>query len=93
LKSTDTTKNHYVVVSVSLSLNNKSDNYEKYYTEVIAEKDSIIQDDIIQIISSYSDEDFSNNVSEVKELILTDMQSMFGSDYVVGVNFSGLTLD
>jgi flagellar FliL protein len=60
---------------------------------VLAEKDSIIQDDIIQIISSYSDEDFSNNVSEVKELILSDMQSMFGSDYVVGVNFSGLTLD
>jgi flagellar FliL protein len=93
LKSTDTTKNHYVVVSVSLSLNNKSDNYEKYSPEVLAEKDSIIQDDIIQIISSYSDEDFSNNVSEVKELILSDMQSMFGSDYVVGVNFSGLTLD
>jgi flagellar FliL protein len=92
LKSTDGA-NHYVIVSITLSLNNKSDNYEKYSPEVLTEKDSIIQDDIIQIISAYTVDDFSNNVSEVKELILADMQGMFGSDYVVGVNFSGLTLD
>jgi flagellar FliL protein len=92
LKSSDG-GNHYVLVAVSLSLNNKSDNYEKYSPEVLTEKDSIIQDDIIQILGSYTDTEFNNNVSEIKDQILADMQGMFGSDYVVGVNFSGLTID
>lgn len=92
LKSEDGT-NHYVVVTISLSLNNKSENYEKYSPEILTEKDSIIQDDIIQIISSYTVDEFNSNVTEVKDQILADMQNMFGSDYVVGVNFSGLTTD
>jgi flagellar FliL protein len=92
LKSTDGT-NHYVVVTVSLSLNNESDNFTKYSPDVLTEKDSIIQDDIIQIISGYTVDEFNDNVTEVKEQILADMQTMFGSDYVVGVNFSGLTID
>jgi flagellar FliL protein len=82
-----------VVVTVSLSLNNESDNFTKYSPDVLTEKDSIIQDDIIQIISGYTVDEFNDNVSGVKEQILADMQSMFGSDYVVGVNFSGLTID
>jgi flagellar FliL protein len=92
LKTTDGT-NHYVVVTVSLSLNNESDNFTKYSPDVLTEKDSIIQDDIIQIISGYTVDEFNDNVTGVKEQILADMQSMFGSDYVVGVNFSGLTID
>jgi flagellar FliL protein len=92
LKSTDGA-NHYVVVTVSLSLNNESDNFTKYSPDVLTEKDSIIQDDIIQIISGYTVDEFNDNVTGVKEQILADMQSMFGSDYVVGVNFSGLTID
>lgn len=92
LKSTDG-GNHYVVVTVTLSLNNQSDNYTKYSPEVLSEKDSIIQDDIIQILGGYSVDDFNSSVSEIKAQILTDMQNMFGPDYVVGVNFSGLTTD
>jgi flagellar FliL protein len=92
LKSDDG-KNHYVIVTVSLSLNNESDNFTKYSPDVLTEKDAIIQDDIIQIISGYTVDDFNGNVSDIKEQILADMQSMFGSDYVVGVNFSGLTTD
>ena len=92
LRSKDS-KNHYVIVTVSLSLNNKSDNFTKYSPEVLAEKDDIIQDDIIQILGGYTIEEFNNNVAEVKAQILLDMQSMFGSDYIVGVNFSGLTTD
>ena len=81
------------MVTVTLSLNNQSDNYTKYSPEVLSEKDSIIQDDIIQILGGYSVDDFNNSVSEVKAQILSDMQNMFGPDYVVGVNFSGLTTD
>lgn len=92
LKASDG-KNHYVIVTVSLSLNNQSDNFTKYSPTVLTEKDAIIQDDIIQILGSYTIDEFNSNVADVKAQILADMQSMFGPDYVVGVNFSGLTTD
>ena len=92
LKSTDG-KNHYVIVTVSLSLNNESDNYSKYSPDVLKEKDAIIQDDIIQILGAHTIDEFNSSVSDVKAQILADMQNMFGPDYVVGVNFSGLTTD
>ena len=81
-------KAHYAVVSISLVLNTKSDNYEKYNQEFLNSQDDTIKDDIIKVIGSYSYDDFDTKKDEIRETILGDMQNLFGKDYVVGINFS-----
>lgn len=87
LKSTDG-KNHYAVLAISLSLNKESENYSKYSPTVLAEYEDIMKNDIIQIVNQYTKEEFDANPQQVQDEILNDMGSMFGTDYIVGVNFS-----
>lgn len=86
-------KNHYAVLSVSLSLNTKSDNYKKYTQEELTAKDDIIRNNIIQIVGNYTLEAFNSDKEAVQNEILLNMQEMFGSDYIVGVNFSQVTTE
>ncbi|MDD6481921.1 MAG: flagellar basal body-associated FliL family protein [Lachnospiraceae bacterium] len=86
-------KAHYAVVSISLVLNTKSDNYEKYNQEFLKSQDDTIKDDIIKVIGSYSYDDFDTKKDEIRETILGDMQNLFGKDYVVGINFSKMTAE
>ena len=87
LRSTDG-KNHYAVLAISLSLNKDSENYTKYSPTVLAEYEDIMKNDIIQIVNQYTKEEFDANPQIVQDEILSDMRSMFGTDYIVGVNFS-----
>lgn len=91
LKMTDDGEPHYAVIKVSLSLNTKSDNYKKYSPEVLKTKEEIIRNNVIQIVGDYTLEQLSQDSTVVQNAILKDMQGMFGSDYVVGVNFSDMT--
>lgn len=91
LKMDDSGKTHFTVLKVSLSLNKKSDNYKTFSPEVLAEKEEIICNDVIQIVGTYTLEQFSSDSQQVQKAILKDMQGMFGADYIVGVNFSDMT--
>ena len=83
-------KSHYAVGKISLSMNKKSDGYKAYGAEGLTAKESIIIDDIGTIFGKYTRDEFDKNQKEVKKEILKDMQEMFGSDFVVGVNFVGM---
>ena len=83
-------KSHYAVGKISLSMNTKSDGYKAYGAEGLKAKESIIIDDIGTIFGKYTRDEFDGNQMEVKKEILKDMQKMFGSDFVVGVNFVGM---
>lgn len=82
---------HYAVLTVSLVLNKKSDNYKTYTQEFLTNQDETIKNDIIKVISSYTYNDFEAKTEEIRETILTDMQGLFGRDYVIGVNISEST--
>ncbi len=89
-------KSHYAVLSVTLLMNTKSDSYKKYGADSAAgltAKESIIENDINQVIRSYTIDDFNKDVSAVQDQILKDLQNMFGSDFIVGVNFSSVTTE
>ena len=89
-------KSHYAVLSVTLLMNTKSDAYKKYGAnseEGLTAKESIIKNDINQVIRSYTIDDFNNDVTGVQDQILSDLQDMFGSDFIVGVNFSSVTTE
>jgi flagellar FliL protein len=86
-------KNHYAVISVSLVLNTASDNYEKYNSDFLTSQDDSIKDDIIKVVSSYTYDQFTTEQDTIRDQILTDMQDIFGKDYVIGVNFSKSTAE
>lgn len=83
-------KSHYAVGKITLSMNKKSDGYSTYGAEGLKAKESIITDDLSAIFSRYTKQDFDNNKDSIKKEILKDLQQMFGSDFIVGVNFVGL---
>lgn len=89
----DDGKSHYAVLNVSLVLNTKSDNYKKYNQEFLTSQDDTIKNDIIQVVSSYTYDDFKTKSDEIRAGILEDMQELFGKDYVIGVNFSKSTAE
>jgi flagellar FliL protein len=90
LQSEDGTS-HYAVFSVGLSLNTESDGYKTYEGSTgLATKETIIRNEINSIVAGYTIEEFkANNYQDVKDDILTTLQSLFGgSDFIIAVNFS-----
>lgn len=83
-------KAHYVVLKASISMDTKSDGY-KEYGEKISEKESIIKNEINNIVSSYTYEEFRDNQQEVQDEILSNLQGLFDSDFIVSVGFSSVT--
>ena len=90
LKDSGDGKSHYALFSVGFSLNIKSEAYETVTVEGISAKETLIKDKIIGIVKQYTKEEFDANSEAVKAEILEAMQEMFGSDFVVGVSFSGV---
>jgi flagellar FliL protein len=84
---------HYAAVGVSLVLNTESENYEKFNQDFLTSQDDSIKDDINKVIGSYTYEQFTTEQDQAREQILLDMQDIFGSDYVIGVNFSQSTAE
>lgn len=90
-------KNHFAVFSVGLSVNKESEVFKTYAKDEtmlgITEKETLIQDAINTVVSGFTIEEFNaNGYQNVKDAILAKMQEMFGNstDFVVGINFSGV---
>lgn len=83
---------HYIVATVSLSMNMDSADYEKYSDAGPTDKDPIIRTTITDIIHNYTMDEFEENREAVYQAILVQLQNMFAKDYVVSVNFSDVML-
>ena len=90
-------KKHYAVFSVGLSVNKTSESYATYGGDEMTEltdKETIIRSDINTVVAKYTEEEFNaDGQKAVKEEILSKMQDLFGSDYIVGVNFSSVATE
>lgn len=93
LKKGEDGKSHYALISISLSLNKESDGYKTYGTAGLDERDTIIMNNITEIVGQYTKEEFLSNRADIQEEILDDLQTMFGADFIVGVNFPQATTD
>lgn len=91
LKANGDGDDHFAVVSVTLSMNNKSEGYGKYGA-TIGEKESLIKSEIISAISEFTIDDLKSNRETVQESILAGLQKMFDSDFIIEVAFSDITL-
>jgi len=77
---------HYCIVSVSLSLNTKDPDYEKYGTS-IKDKEDLIKSEIFSVIQSHPIEEAESNPELIRQEILERIQQMYGSKFVYNVVF------
>lgn len=83
-------KDHFALFSVGLSMNIQSDGYKNIGVEGLKAKETLIKDKINGIVQQYTMEEFGENTDAVKDEILSALQDMFGSDFIIGVSFSGV---
>ena len=91
LKTAEDGKDHYCIVSVALSVNTKHDDYKKYGT-TIGEYESLIQGEIDQVIGNYTKEEAEANKEAIADEILTRIQDLYDSSFIVDVVFTGWNL-
>ena len=80
---------HYAVVSVSIVVDNKNADYEKY-VESITSKESLIKDSVRNVIGNFTVDELSVNPEGVQKAVLQDLQELFDSDFIVKVAFKKL---
>ncbi len=90
LKRGEDGKDHYAVLTVSLSLNKGNDDYSTYQPTLEA-KQSLIKNEINTIVSGYTYEEIREDQQQVQDAILEDLQRLFDSDFIVSVGFSSAT--
>lgn len=88
-------KSHYAVVKVSLVMNKGADNYKKYNQEFLNGQDTTIQSKLTQVISSYTVDEMRDQAKkqEMQDVVLQEMQSLFGANYIIAVNFSRINVE
>lgn len=86
LKSSGDGKDHFAVITVSISMDKKNKDYKDLQPEV-ENKVELIKGEINNIVSQYTIDEIKNNQSAVQNEILKDLQKMFGSDFIVAVGF------
>ena len=79
-------KSHYAKISASLTINNKDDDYAKLNPKVETMKADIVSI-IKENVSKYDNEQLSlpETKKAVKEQILSDVQTLFNSKFIVDV--------
>ena len=86
LKQDGDGKDHFAMITVSISMDTKNNDYKDLKPQV-EEKVNLIKGDINNIVSQYTIDEIKNNQSAVQDEILKDLQKMFGSDFIVAVGF------
>ena len=87
LKDDGEGEGHYAVVSVALSVDNKSDGYKTFGVEGVTAKKDIIKDIVNKVVSGYTLEEMKADQTKAQDEILSRLRRMFDSDFIVSVAF------
>ncbi len=81
-------KDHFVLVSVTLAMDTEHEDYETYgAAEAMAGKASLIKGLIVEAFGNYTLEEVQANPDAVRAKILSDIQTMFDSEFIFKVTF------
>lgn len=90
-KGEEDDKDHYCIVSITLSIDKKADGYKEYGSaESLAAKEGLIKDEINSVFAQYTMEEARNNQEQIKKEILERVQRMFDSKFIYNVSFSDI---
>jgi len=88
-KSEGDDKDHYCIVSVTLSINTKADGYKDYGSDLTSQE-GLIRDEINNVFSQYTVEEARDNQNVIKKEILDRIQQMFDSKFIYNVSFGDI---
>ncbi len=91
LKTAEDGKDHYCIVSVALSVNTKHEDYKKHGA-TIGNYESLIKGEVDQVIGAYTKEEAEANKEAIADEILTRIQDLYDSTFIVDVVFTGWNL-
>jgi len=84
-------KDHYCIVSITLSINTKADGYKDYGSaENLASMEGLMKDEINSVFAQYTTEEARNNQEAIKKEILERLQTMFDSKFIYNVSFGDI---
>ena len=78
---------HYAVLSISLSLNKKSESYDTYQP-AMDDYAGIISSTVNSVVSQYTLEEITADQSAVQRQIKNELNAQFGHGLIVNVGFS-----
>lgn len=79
-------KDHFCLVSISLSMNKKDKGYKEYGSTVV-DKEDLIKGEIVSVISSYTIEEAESDQDAIRKEILSRIQAMYDSQFIYNVIF------
>ncbi len=92
LKANGDDKKHYAIVYASLSINKKHKDYEEL-NQYVAQKENEIKEIFTDEFSAYTIDNVDENKNLIKERILSRIQDLFKSDFIINVSFGNLLYD
>ena len=87
LKKGEDGKEHYALLSVTLSMNSKDKDYEVYGD--LTTRESLIKGEINDVVAQYTVDQARENSHVIEEQILERIQLLFDSKFVYVVTISG----
>ena len=87
LKTGEDGKDHYAIISVSLSMNTLNEDYATYGEDVV-NKEDLLKGQINAVVSQYTVDDARANSSAICQEILGRIQQLYDSDFIFDVTFS-----
>ncbi|MCX4339716.1 MAG: flagellar basal body-associated FliL family protein [Lachnospiraceae bacterium] len=90
-KSEGDEKDHYCIVSITLSINTKAEGYKEYGSaEVLATREGLIKDEINGVFARYTMEEARDNQETIKKEIIDRIQQLFDSKFIYNVSFGDI---
>ncbi|MCR5272414.1 MAG: flagellar basal body-associated FliL family protein [Lachnospiraceae bacterium] len=91
LKDSGDGESHYAVITVTISMNTSNADYATY-SATMEEKSSLIKSQINTIVSGYTFDEFNSDQEAVQDAILSALQTLFNSDFIIDVGFPTVTV-
>ncbi|MCI8357594.1 MAG: flagellar basal body-associated protein FliL [Lachnospiraceae bacterium] len=89
LKTGEDGADHYCLVSVSFSIDNKADGYKTYSSD-LSPQEKLLMDKVNAVFGQYTIEEAKGNEDRIKKEILEEVQKMFDSEFIFDVSFSSI---
>ena len=84
-------KDHYAIIYPTLSLYKNASGYSKQFATLDANK-AIATQHIQEVVQKYTVNDLQSNPDAIRKECLTDLQEIFGNDFVVKIAFGTTTI-
>jgi flagellar basal body-associated protein FliL len=80
---------HYAILYVSLSMNSKHEDYE-LLKEKVTENENPVLEIVTEEFGKYSIDNVQDNKEEIRQQVLTRIQELFQSDFIINVSFGNV---